>query len=239
MKTEISVSDIFHALLSHIIFILISALVVGALAFGITKAFIKPTYTASISLYAVSNTNPDTSIISISEQNASAQLANTYALILKSDTVLQEVSEHLAEQNYHYSAGQLKSMISTSTTDTQVFTVSVKARSGVDAMTVANTIYDCAPAKIVDIVGGGDVRGIDKAKQPAAPSSPNISSNTTVGVLIGLLLACIIVILRALTDTTIWTEEDLAKQFEVPILGTVPQLSIAEPETNSKASTKE
>lgn len=234
MKNEISVSDILHALLSHIVIILASALVCGIIAFGITKAFIKPTYTASISLYAVSNTNQDSSVISISEQNASAQLANTYALILKSNTVLQEVSDKLTSQGYHYSASQLKSMISTSTTETQVFTVSVKAKSGLDAMTVANTIYDCAPAKIVDIVGGGDVRGIDKAKQPNAPSSPNISSNTTIGVLIGLLLACATVIIRTLTDTTIWTEEDIAKLFDAPILGTVPQLSISETEPNAK-----
>lgn len=234
MKNEISVSDIAHALLSHIVFILISALVVGIAAFGITKAFIKPTYKANITLYAVSNLNQDANIISISEQNASTQLANTYALILQSETVMQAVADHLNEEGGHYSASQIRGMISTSTTETQVFSVTVTAKTPNDAMKVANAIYDYAPAKIVDIVGGGDVRGIDKAKLPGAPSSPNIFSNTSIGVVVGLLFACAIVIIRTLTDSTIWTEEDVAKQIEVPILGTVPQLSSTEKQTNEK-----
>lgn len=227
-------SDIFHALLSHIVFILISALVVGAAAFGITKAFIKPTYRSNITLYAVSNTVQDGSVISISDQNASAQLAKTYASILKSENVMQAVADNLNKAGNNYTAAQINGMVTTSTTDTQVFSVIVTAKSPTTAMEVANAIYDYAPAKIVDIVGGGDVRGIDKAKLPSAPSSPNISSNTTIGVVIGLLIACAIVIIRTLTDTTIWTEEDIAKQIEVPILGTVPRLSGTEKQTNEK-----
>lgn len=234
MKNEVSFSDIMQALLSHIILILISALICGMIAFGITKAFIKPTYKTSITLYAVSNRNQDSAQISVNEQNASAQLAETYALILRSDTVLQKVAEQLEPQGLKYSSGQLKGMISVGKTDTQVFTVSVVAKSGFDAMTVANTIYNFAPAEIVKIVGSGEIRGVDKAKLPGAPSSPNVSSNTTVGVVIGILLACAFVIIRTLTDTTIWTEDDIAKQFDVPILGTVPQLTAAEKAESQK-----
>ena len=233
-RNEISISDVFHALVGHIVLILISALVCGMAAFTITKAFIKPTYKTSITLYAVSNLNQDSGIITSSDQNASAQLATTYAQILKSTNVMSAVSEELEKKGLHYGSSQLKGMAVTSTTTTQVFNVTVTARSAVDAKTVADTIADVASDKIAKIVGGGEVRIVDYAQFPGAPSSPDVKGNTTIGVLIGLLIACLIVIIRLLTDTTIWSEEDVAKQYDIPILGTVPQLSSSEKQASAK-----
>lgn len=238
IKNEITAGDILHALVSHIVIILSAALVCGLIAFGITKGFIKPKYKAQVTLYAVSNINQDASQISVSEQNSAVQLAKTYAVILKSNTVMQAVSEELKEKGLSYGSGTLKGMVSTYTSETQVFTVSVLARSGKDAQIIADTIADVASTSIVKIVGSGEVRIVDYAQRPASPSSPNISTNTTIGVVVGLLLSCAIVIIRTLTDSTIWTEEDIAKQIEVPILGTVPQLSVTEKETAAKEEKK-
>lgn len=234
MKNDITLSDILHAILSNIVLILAIALVFGLVAFGYTKAFISPTYQTSIRLYAVSNLNQNASEISVSEQNAAAQLASTYALILKSDTVMGEVSKQLSEMGYHYSSSQLKGMISTANTGTQVFDVLVTSTGQDSIKIIADTIANVAAEKIAKIVGSGELKIIDYAQVPRTPSSPNISSNTAMGVIIGLLIACLIVITRALTDSTIWTEEDIAKHIEVPILGTVPQLSNAEKEANAK-----
>lgn len=234
MKNEISVSDILHALLSHIVFILASALVCGIIAFGITKAFIKPKYKTSITLYAVSNVNQDANVISISEQNASAQLAISCAQLLKTDSVMQAVSDELELKGYDISSSRLRSMVTISTTDTQMFGVTVTGSSPTEVETVANTIFEVAPKKIVELAGSGEVRQIDRAKKPSAPSSPDVASNTSLGVIIGLLLACAVVIIKSLTDTTIWTEEDIAKQYDVPILGTVPQLSVTKKQTAAK-----
>ncbi len=234
MKNEISVSDILHALLSHIVLILASALVCGIFAFGITKAFIKPKYKTSITLYAVSNVKQDANVISISEQNASAQLAISCAQLLKTDSVMQAVSDQLELKGYNISSSRLRSMVTTSLTDTQLFGVTVTASSPAEAEVVANTIYDVAPGEIVRLAGSGEVRQIDRAKTPGAPSSPDVGSNTTLGVAIGILIACAFVIIRTLTDTTIWTEDDIAKQYDVPILGTVPQLSSNEKQSAAK-----
>lgn len=234
MKNEISVSDILHALLSHIVIILASGLVCGILAFAFTKTFIKPKYKASITLYAVSNANQDANVITIGEQNASAQLAISCAQLLKTDSVMQAVSDELELKGYDISSSMLRSMVTTTTTSTQLFGVTVTASSPSDAELVANTIFEVAPKKIAELAGSGEVRQIDRAKRPGAPSSPNVSSNTALGVVIGILIACAIVIIRSLTDTTIWTEDDIAKQYDVPILGTVPQLTSTDKTTAVK-----
>lgn len=233
-KKEITFSDIFHALLGHIVFILIIALICGMMAFAYTKIFITPLYRTRITLFAVSNTKPDSTVVTPSEQSSSAQLATTYAQILKSTNVMEAVSAELEKKDLHYSSAQLKDMVSTATTTTQVFNVIVTATSGYDAKTVADVIADVASVKIVQIVGGGDVRIVDYAEIPGDPSSPNVSENTVLGVVIGLLLACAFVIIRSLTDSTIWSEEDITKQYDIPILGTVPQLSSSEKQTGEK-----
>ena len=48
------------------------------------------------------------------------------------------------------------------------------------------------------------------------------------GALVGLLVAIAIIVVRALVDTTIWSEEDLSKQYNIPVLGVVPQLAALE-----------
>ena len=233
-KNEISISEIFHALLSHIVLIMITALVCGMAMFAYTKIFIKPLYQTSIMLYSVSNVNPESGSTNVNEQNASTHLATFYAQILKSDNVMGAVSEELKNKNLTYDSAQLKSMVSISTTSTQVFSVYVTAPSAYDAKTVADVIADVASDKIVEIVGSGDVRIVDYARLPESPSSPSVSKNTAIGVLIGLLLAALFVILRSMTDSTIWTEEDMTKQFDIPVLGTIPQLSHSEKQTDEK-----
>ena len=50
----------------------------------------------------------------------------------------------------------------------------------------------------------------------------------------GLLLAGAIVVIRALTDTTVWSEEDLVKQYNIPVLGSIPQLAALEKSGSAK-----
>jgi capsular polysaccharide biosynthesis protein len=49
-----------------------------------------------------------------------------------------------------------------------------------------------------------------------------------------LLLAAVIVVIRMLTDTTIWNEEDLTKQYNVPVLGAIPQLTSLDKQSGGK-----
>ena len=81
---------------------------------------------------------------------------------------------------------------------------------------------------------GGEAKILDAAEPAGAPYSPDVRTNTVTGVLIGLLIAAAIVIIRALTDTTIWNEEDLTKQYNIPVLGSVPQLTALDKQIMTK-----
>jgi capsular polysaccharide biosynthesis protein len=55
-----------------------------------------------------------------------------------------------------------------------------------------------------------------------------VNRNTVTGVLIGILLASLFFVLRTLTNTTVWSEDDLTRQYDIPVLGTIPALANVE-----------
>jgi capsular polysaccharide biosynthesis protein len=63
---------------------------------------------------------------------------------------------------------------------------------------------------------------ISSALVPSAPSSPNKIRNITMGFLIGVLLACVYVMIRMVLDDKIKTAEDILRYTDLPTLAVVP-----------------
>ncbi len=233
-RSEISIQDIFQAILSHLVVIALVGLLGGAVSWAYTRYHIKPLYRTSVTLYASSNVNRDSDSITVSEQDSSRRLATTYSVILKSNTVMSQVSDKLKAAGVNYSASQLQAMLSVSTTGTEVFNAVVSTTDRTNAKLIADTIANVGAVKITEIVGSGEVRVVDYAQVPAGSYYPNVQGNVIIGVLVGLLLSAMIVVIRQLTDTTIWNEEDITKQYNIPVLGTIPQLSGSERQNSGK-----
>ena len=236
-KSQLSIMDLLHTLLSHLLIILLSGAIVGAAAWAYTTYRIPKMYRTSVTFYALSNINQDESATTDITKNR--QLASTYSYVMRSNLVMKEAAARLEEMGvtapgggkYGYAA--LKGMTIVSNTNTEIFTATFASSDRENLQIIANTIAEAGAAKIKEIVGG-EAKILDAAEAPGAPYSPDVRANTVTGVLIGLLVASAIVIIRALTDTTIWTEEDLAKQYSIPILGSVPQLAALEKQNLTK-----
>lgn len=219
--------DIVHTLISHLLVILLVGAAAGAAAWAYTTYKIPKMYRVSVTFYALSNINKEDS--SVADITKNRQLASTYSYVLRSNQVMKEAAARLEERGVktpgggQYSYGALKGMTSVSTTNTEIFTASFSSSDKENLQTIANTIAETGAEKIREIVGG-EAKILDNAEAPGAPYSPNVRTNTISGAAIGLLIAAALVIIRALTDTTIWSEEDLNKQYNVPVLGVVPQL---------------
>lgn len=222
---EIDLGKIFYKMRDKFIYIIIIT-IVAAIASGLITHFaIKPKYSATTTMYVYSNTDriSTDSTITSTELTASQDLVNTYIYILKSDTVLEAVIKDL---NLNVSTNALKGAISASQADkTVAFEVTVTARSPKMAAKVANSIAKIAPKEIVRVVKAGGVEIIDYAKIPTKPSSPNLSLNVTVAALAGFFISFLAFFLYELFDTTITSERDLVGEFDIPVLGTVPNLT--------------
>lgn len=214
---EISVIDIAKILLKRIWFIIIVAVVCAALAFGYTKFLVSPQYKATATMYVVSRSTGNTDVGDISNAQ---KLISSYTTVLQtSDKVMERIIE---DTQLNYSVGQLKSMIQVvSRNSTELLEVNVTAYDQEDAVIIANAMFDAAKDVLTDVVKVGSVEKLDSA-QYAVQVSPNIRNNTLLGLMIGLVLSCLIVLIMSLLDQTIKSEDDFSEEYDVPVLGSVP-----------------
>ncbi len=238
-KSQLTIMDIVHTLLSHIVWILLVGALVGAAAWAYTTYKVPKMYRVSVTFYARGRINEEPSDITSSNLTTDRQLASTYSYVLRSNLVMKDAADRLAEKGVKtasgtpYNYGALKAMTSVSTTNTEIFTAIFSSSDRANLQTIANTIADAGADKIQEIVGG-EAKVLDYAEAPGAPYSPDVKGKTITGVALGLVIAAAFFIIRALTDTTIWSEEDLSKQYNIPVLGSVPQLINTEKQTSGK-----
>lgn len=223
-EISIDLGKLFTMLKKRIVYILLATLILAVTAGCLTEFLIEPKYTTSCTMYVYSNTDrvSTNSSIGSSELTASQQLVNTYIVVLESDYVLENVIKDL---NLEMTTSQLKNMISCSQiNETEIFRVSVTSTDAALAADVANTIAKIAPDAIVQTIKAGGVSVIDYAKVPSSPSSPNLIKNVIIGALVGFVLSFAIFFITELFDTTIRTDKDLEREFNIPILGDIPRL---------------
>ena len=231
--------DIIHVLLSHLLVILLVGAIFGAGVWAYTTYKIPKMYRTTVTFYAMSKVNQENTDISTNVQNASRQLASTYSYVLRSNLVMKDAAAKLEELGVRtpnggkYGYAALKGMTSVATTNTEIFTATFVSSDLNNLQVIANTIAEAGAEKIREIVGG-EAKILDAAEAPGGAFSPDVRANTITGVAIGLLLAAAVVIIRAMTDTTVWSEDDLTKQYSIPVLGSVPQLITGEKQNAAK-----
>lgn len=236
-KAQLTVADILHTLLSHLLVILLAGAVAGAGAWAYTNYKIPKMYRTTVTFYAMGRSDQDE--VTGSGLSISRALASTYSYVLRSNLVMKDAAKKLGEQGItnpdggYYNYTNLKAMTTVATTNTELFTATFSSSDRRNLQTIANTIAEAGAAHIKEVVGG-EAKILDAAEDPGAPYSPNVRNNTITGVALGILIASAIVIIRALTDTTIWTEDDLVKQYNIPVLGSVPQLAALDKQNTLK-----
>ena len=223
-EIDIDLGRIFFMMRKRVVYIILATIICATLSGCITGFFITPKYTTSCSMYVYSNTDrvSTNSSVGSGELSASQQLVATYIVALKSDTVLEKV---ISELSLDISASQLSSMINcTQIDETEFFRVTVTSTSASQAADIANAIAKVAPDEIVRVLKVGGVEVLDYAKVPTKPSSPNLKKNILIGALVGFALSFAGFFVYEMFDTTITTEKDLEREFEIPILGSIPRL---------------
>ncbi len=221
-KVEITLQDILWSLKKYFVWIVLVTILAGAGTWFYTTNYITPTYRCDMafSIRASSRTGIG---LTTGEQTADARLAALYCDLLGSDIVAEAVAE---EMDNFLQPDLIKAMISASAgEDSPVLNIYISSTDPEVGYNVALAFAEAGPDVLPELAGAGELYLINSPRRSLAPISPNVQGNTTMGVLIGLLLSCGFVILIAVLDTTIWREEDLERAFDVPVLGTVPSMN--------------
>ena len=114
-------------------------------------------------------------------------------------------------------------MMSTEQVDsTEFFNVYITHPDPETAAYIANIIAEVAPDEIAGFIEGSSTKIVDYAQVPEKPSSPSLTKNTLIGVLLGLVLSVAFLTIRDLMDVRVKNEEDLSEISNLPVLGRIP-----------------
>ncbi|MCE2233917.1 capsular polysaccharide biosynthesis protein [Streptococcus thermophilus] len=216
---EIDVLALLHKLWTKKLLILFTAFCFAAFSFLGTYFFIQPTYTSSTRIYVVNQAN-DGKNLSAQDLQAGTFLTKDYKEIITSNDVLSEV---IKDEKLNMTEAELAKMISVDIpTDTRLISISVKAKTGQDAQTLANKVREAASEKIKNVIKDEDVTTLEEAKLPESPSSPNIKRNVLLGAVLGGFLAVVGVLGREILDDRIRRPEDIEETLGMTLLGIVP-----------------
>lgn len=223
LKDEIKIMDIVDMLMRRWWIMLISMMIVGVMAFVFTEVFISPTYSSKGALYVNASKEQINQTVTTGTINASQQLVNTYAEILKRRTFLESVAEDIENR---YSVNELQNMITISpVNETEIMEISVVCTDPEYAYLVAHSILMRAPDELMRVVEAGSVKLLDDAKRNNIAIAPNLRQNTLIGALLGIILGALIILLLEFVDTRIKNSESIVSKYEEPLLGEIPSLN--------------
>lgn len=217
--------------------ILLVWLILGFFGGGVYTYFIKvPTYQVSTQLVVRSLSGGGLSSTNIQEIDGTLSVINTYADIIVSPKILDQV---ISKLNLSTTPAALKQTITpTNGTDnnSQVITLTVDYSNPYMAANIANTTAAVFKEDIPHIMNVANVTILSKAdaKEHLVPIAPNREVYTIVSTLIGLIAGLICIVLLSLVDTSIRTEKEVSEILNLPILGTMPTINLIESVRNTK-----
>lgn len=232
-ESGIDLMEVFQIILSRWIPIVAIGLLAAILAGVGTTFFITKKYTATASMYVYTNPKgTESGTITNADLVAADNLIRTYQAIVKSNTALDVVStrlnqEHPEHADFKITAAMLKSATSVNVpSGTKLLEIKVVTVNPQLSADIANTFAQYVPDEIVRITKAGGVEIVDYASAPRGHSSPNLTRNVALGILLGVVASAAFFVLRALLDTTIYSSEEIAKVSNCPVIGNIPHVEI-------------
>lgn len=220
MGKSITVQKIIAVLLSRIKFIVLLSVIVGMLFFLYSKFMITPMYSTSAMMYVQNYDSRDKGdkSESINEKNK-----KIYTTDITGSAALAEICVILFQNSDEITALYSGCGVSMSVQEgTFYVNLNVTGDDPQKCANVANWVIEKSGEVFEDNFDYGKIGLIREAKVPSAPYEPNNSKNAVLGVLVGLVAACLISILLELIDTTIKSDDDIQQMYGIPVFAEIP-----------------
>lgn len=129
-------------------------------------------------------------------------------------------------KSYSVSASELASAVSvTTTTSSQVFTLSATAETPAKAQAIANAVAKEFKEQIPKIMDVNNVTIVAEAAK-GTKSYPRVKMITMVGVLAGLVISLLIIIIKDLSDTTVREDSFMTNELGLTNLGEIAHITM-------------
>jgi len=159
--------------------------------------------------------------INQNDLNLYKNLVNTYAEIVKSRRVLDQVIDEL-DLDLTYEA--LSSKISVSAVNnTEIIKITVDDKDAIKAKNIANITANYFTKEIVDLYNMNNVDILDEAIQAKKPYNINVVKQVIIYFMLGFVLAAGVLFIIYYFDRTVKSIEQVEQKIKLPILGGVQE----------------
>ena len=223
----IDLRQLFEIVRRNLLLIVAVTILFAAGGYLGTTFLITPQYEASAMLIVNSREGQQLQgSVTNDSLNSAKQLVETYSVILKSDTVLDQTIEDL---DLPLTYDQLAAKVSiTAVNDTQVMKITVQDADVNLAKDIVSNIVEQAPDVIINTVKAGSVEVVSDASANPNPVSPSKSRNTALAGMLGCILVVGILFMKSLFNNRIMTESDISQKLALPILGVIPDSALGD-----------
>ena len=230
---QIDIKRMIEVVLDRIVSIVIITIIFGLASYGLSEYLLVKKYESSVTM--VVNNRRDMEVLEMelktnsSDITASQLLVPTCIEIIKSDAILQEVSDNIKQSTKQkYSPYKLRKMLEVeAVANTYIVRIAVETTDRVMARDIADEIGRTVEKRMQNYIPLSTVSVVDKAKVSNSPTSPNVRNNTILGSLIGFALSISVVLLKELFDVRVKSADDLVARFNYPVLGTIPEIYVS------------
>ena len=213
--------ELLQALKDKVALILSVTILAAALSWFFSSFVMPRKYEASVNM--IVNTRTEIVGVVTSDSISSAQdLVDTYAIIIKSNKVLNKVIDQLG---LHMSYEELSKLISVDPIrNTQVMKIAAQCADADQAAVIVQPISEIAPSIVADAVEAGSCKVVSDVYSSAKPVSPDIPRNILLASALALIAVCALVVLRELFNDYIVDDADLEKKLGISVLGVIPDV---------------
>ena len=215
------VLELVQVLKEKIALILAVTVLSAILSWSVSSLLLPKKYEASVNM--IVNTRTEIVGVVTSDAISSAQdLVDTYAIIIKSNKVLNQVIDAL---DLKMSYEELSEKISVDPIrNTQVMKIAAQCPDASQAALIVQTISEIAPSIVADAVEAGSCKVVSDVYTSAKPVTPDVPRNTMIVAALGFLAVCSLVILRELFNDYIVDEADMEKRLGLTAIGVIPDV---------------
>ena len=219
LEERLDIPDLLFIIKKHLKLLVASAVFFVVAAYAASTYLMAPQYEADATLI-VNSSREQSANITYDQISAAQQLVTTYAVLLKSDSVMTQVNKNLS---LHMTPEKLAACVTvTGVNQTEVFCIAVQYNNAHRAAAIANQIIKIAPEFIIRTAKAGSVEVISKAKVNTTPVSPNKTQNAAIAMVVGLILTMSIVLFLEARNRRYITCSDIQNNLGITVLGIIP-----------------
>lgn len=229
---ELTLSSLLGILKKSMVYIIIVSILCAIGAFCFCKFIATPTYQAKISFIGANSsgfgiqTSEEDDYINTTDISASRALILTYVGLFKTSSFYDTIQKNCG---LDYTATEISEMVDiVQREENSLFIdVTVTATNPKHAIKIAETIYEFGDDFLVSTLPMAYVKAIEDTNSTAVQNYPVTSTTMMAAIVLGAVLVFAAAIVISVMDKTIKGEKDFTANYDIPILGNIPNFKAA------------